>query len=132
MARRGIRPALLWFGAGEGHPLAPDAPLHDVEETEPEMEFGVFAHLQWLVGLKDQFADAYVYLPPGLMAGFIVLNTVITASVGVALLLLRQRASPGRRLGGLFSRLQAFGSQIAEPPADTKIADAFLVELLRV
>lgn len=51
-----------------------------------------------------------VYLPPGLMAGFIVLNTVITASVGVALLLLRQRASPGRRLGGLFSRLQAFGA----------------------
>lgn len=35
-------------------------------KTEPEMEFGVFGHLQWLTGLKDQFADSYVYLPPGL------------------------------------------------------------------
>ncbi len=51
-----------------------------------------------------------LYLPPGLMAGFIVLNTVITASVGLALLLLRQRASPGRRLGGLFKRLEPFGA----------------------
>lgn len=39
----------------------------DVElKTVPEMEFGVFGHLQWLIGMKDQFADAYVYLPPGL------------------------------------------------------------------
>ncbi|MGZ6077940.1 MAG: hypothetical protein ACXWK6_09055, partial [Myxococcaceae bacterium] len=51
-----------------------------------------------------------VYLPPGLMAGFIVLNTFITASVGLALLVLRQRASPGRRLGGLFRRLEPFGA----------------------
>ncbi|MGZ5957124.1 MAG: lysylphosphatidylglycerol synthase domain-containing protein [Myxococcaceae bacterium] len=51
-----------------------------------------------------------VYLPPGLMAGFIVLNTFITASVGLALLVLRQRASPGRRLGGLFKRLEPFGA----------------------
>jgi uncharacterized membrane protein YbhN (UPF0104 family) len=51
-----------------------------------------------------------LYLPPGLMAGFIVLNTLITAGVGLALLALRQRASPGRRLGGLFNRLEAFGA----------------------
>jgi uncharacterized membrane protein YbhN (UPF0104 family) len=51
-----------------------------------------------------------LYLPPGLMAGFIVLNAVITASVGVALLVLRQRGSPGRRLGGLFKRLESFGA----------------------
>jgi len=51
-----------------------------------------------------------VYLPPGLMAGFIVLNTLITASVGVALLVLRQRASLGRRLGGIFKRLEPFGA----------------------
>jgi hypothetical protein len=51
-----------------------------------------------------------LFLPPGLMAGFIVLNAVITASVGVALLVLRQRANPGRRLGGLFNRLESFGA----------------------
>lgn len=66
-----------------------------------------------------------LYLPPGLMAGFIVLNTVITASVGVALLVLRQRASPGRRLGGLFRRLEAFGA------AFDATAGATHAELLR-
>ena len=34
--------------------------------TEPALPFGVFGHLQWLCGRGDQFADAHVYLPPGL------------------------------------------------------------------
>ena len=34
--------------------------------TEPELEFGVFGHLQWLCGAYEQFSDAYFYLPPGL------------------------------------------------------------------
>ncbi|PIU60861.1 MAG: hypothetical protein COS85_22430 [Armatimonadetes bacterium CG07_land_8_20_14_0_80_59_28] len=34
--------------------------------TTPELDFGVFGHLQWLAGQKEQFADTYVYLPPGL------------------------------------------------------------------
>jgi len=51
-----------------------------------------------------------VFLPPGLMAGFIVLNTLITTTVGTAILVLRQRSSPGRRLGGLFKRLAPFGA----------------------
>ena len=33
--------------------------------TEPELEFGVFGHLQWLCGAYEQFSDAYFYLPPG-------------------------------------------------------------------
>lgn len=51
-----------------------------------------------------------VLLPPGLMAGLILLNTLITTTAGTALLVLRKRASPGRRLGGLFKRLQPFGA----------------------
>ena len=35
-------------------------------KTEPALEFGVFGHLQWLCGQRDQFAETYVYLPPGL------------------------------------------------------------------
>ncbi len=35
-------------------------------QTTPELDFGVCGHLQWLTGVKDQFADSYVYLPPGL------------------------------------------------------------------
>lgn len=34
--------------------------------TTPELEFGVYGHFQWLSGRDDQYADAYVYLPPGL------------------------------------------------------------------
>lgn len=34
--------------------------------TDPELEFGVFGHLQWLTGVGEQFADTYIYLPPGL------------------------------------------------------------------
>lgn len=34
--------------------------------TTPELDFGVFGHLEVLTGLKKQFADTYVYLPPGL------------------------------------------------------------------
>jgi hypothetical protein len=34
--------------------------------TEPELEFGVYGHFQWLTGNDEQYADAYVYLPPGL------------------------------------------------------------------
>lgn len=36
--------------------------------TEPNLPFGVFGHLQWLCGSGDQFANTYVYLPPGLPA----------------------------------------------------------------
>ncbi len=35
-------------------------------KSAPALDFGVFGHLQWLTGRKDQFADTYVYLPPGL------------------------------------------------------------------
>ncbi len=35
-------------------------------QTTPELEFGVFGSLQYLTGVKDQFADSYVHLPPGL------------------------------------------------------------------
>lgn len=35
-------------------------------KTEPRLAFGVCGHLQWLMGQKDQFAEAYLYLPPGL------------------------------------------------------------------
>lgn len=35
-------------------------------KTTPELDFGVFGHLETLAGLKQQFADTYVYLPPGL------------------------------------------------------------------
>lgn len=34
--------------------------------TEPQLAFGVHGHLQELCGLKEQFADTYIYLPPGL------------------------------------------------------------------
>lgn len=35
-------------------------------QTTPELEFGVFGGRQAVTGRKDQFADTYVYLPPGL------------------------------------------------------------------
>ena len=34
--------------------------------TTPELEFGVYGHFQWLTGRGEQYADAYVFLPPGL------------------------------------------------------------------
>jgi hypothetical protein len=34
--------------------------------TEPLLPFGVHGHLQELCGMKDQFADTCIYLPPGL------------------------------------------------------------------
>ncbi|MGE5532616.1 MAG: hypothetical protein ACM3VW_10930 [Bacteroidota bacterium] len=35
-------------------------------KTTPGLDFGVFGHLDNLAGMKQQFADTYVYLPPGL------------------------------------------------------------------
>lgn len=35
-------------------------------QTTPALEFGVFGGRETHCGLKDQFADSYVYLPPGL------------------------------------------------------------------
>lgn len=35
-------------------------------KTTPELEFGVFGHLETLAGTGRQFADTWVYLPPGL------------------------------------------------------------------
>ncbi len=55
-AGRGVYQAIIhgWSGAQV-----------DVK-TEPALPFGVFGHLQWLSGEKDQYADTYVCLPPGL------------------------------------------------------------------
>jgi len=63
-------------------------------ETRPALQFGVFGHLQWLGGRRDQFADAYVYLPPKLKK----LN--VTAAGQLESLVLSDRGAEKLRLGG--------------------------------
>jgi len=51
-----------------------------------------------------------VLLGPGLAAGLVLANGVVAAVIGSSILVVRQRASPGRALGGLFKRLHRFGA----------------------
>jgi len=64
-------------------------------------------------------------LGPGLAAGLVLANGVVAAVIGASILLVRQRASPGRALGGLIKRLHRFGTDF------DAAAGASRVDLLR-
>lgn len=54
-------------------------------------------------------AAAFALLGPGLGAGLLLANGVVAGAIGISILVVRERARPGRLLGGLIKRLEGFG-----------------------
>lgn len=48
-------------------------------------------------------------LGPGAAAGLILANGLVAGAIGISILVVRERAKPGRFLGGLVKRLEGFG-----------------------
>jgi len=72
LARRGVRPALLYFGAGEAYPLAADAPVHAlassvafggarVEEPDGSLWATIARKLSYATGAGTTHPFAYQY-----------------------------------------------------------------------
>ena len=54
-------------------------------------------------------AATVALLGPGAAAGLILANGLVAGAIGISILVVRERAKPGRFLGGLVKRLEGFG-----------------------